>query len=296
VIASQGKTTFGEVLEAAVPHRLKFGFSLLTLAGLLIIGLSYLLGTGQTAANTNETNYPFPFVLLMIVLGGVMVLAPEFVYLADVFGTRMNTVFKFYYQAWMLWSLASAFAAVMIFKHGRWVSKMVVLVFVLLGLAYPVLAYPDKTNGFQSPWGFTLDAGDYMTRQAPDDAAAIAWLRAAESGIVAEAVGGQYSGYARVATLSGQPTVLGWPGHEGQWRGGYEEVGSREQDIRTLYETADWETALEIIQRYNIRFIFLGDLEMRTYAVNTQKFEINLGLGFEQGNTRVFVVPPVFLD
>jgi len=109
-------------------------------------------------------------------------------------------------------------------------------------------------------------------------------------------VGGQYSGYARVATLSGQPTVLGWPGHEGQWRGGYEEVGSREQDIRTLYETADWETALEIIQRYNIRFIFLGDLEMRTYAVNTQKFEINLGLGFEQGNTRVFVVPPVFLD
>lgn len=296
VIASQGKTTFGEVLAAALPHRLRFGFSLLTLVGLMIAGLSYLLGSEQTAADANDAKYPIPFILLMIVLGGVMVLAPEFVYLGDVFGTRMNTVFKFYYQAWMLWSLASAFAAVVILKHGRWVAKGIVLVFVLLGLAYPVLAYPDKTNGFQSPWGYTLDAGAYMTRQAPDDAAAIAWLRDGPVGIVAEAVGGQYSGYARVATLSGLPTVLGWPGHEGQWRGGYDEVGTREQDIRTLYETADWETALEIIRRYKIRFIFLGDLEMRTYAVNPLKFEINLGLGFEQGTTRVFVVPSVLLN
>ena len=53
---------------------------------------------------------------------------------------------------------------------------------------------------------------------------------------MAEAVGGSYSGYACVSRLSGYPTVLGWPGHELQWRGGGEEIGSRENDIQQLYE------------------------------------------------------------
>jgi len=262
---------------------------------LLIVGLSFLLGMSKTP---QEDQFPLtsPFVLLMVVLGGVMVLAPEFVYLADVFGTRMNTVFKFYYQAWMLWSLASAFAAVILLKHGRSITRVITVVVLLMGLVYPALAYPDKTNGFRSPWGYTLDASAYLARQSPDEAAAIRWLQAAENGIVAEAVGGQYSGFARVATLSGMPTVLGWPGHEGQWRGGYEEVGNREQDIRRLFEAPDWPTSLEVIRLYRIRYIFLGDLEMRTYAVNALKFELNLKAGFEQGSVRVFVVPPILLD
>jgi uncharacterized membrane protein len=113
---------------------------------------------------------------------------------------------------------------------------------------------------------------------------------------VAEAVGGQYSGYARVSTLSGQSTVLGWPGHEGQWRGGYEEVGSRESDIRTLYETPDWGTALEIIQRYDIRYIYVGGLEWSTYSLVVEKFEQNLSPGFQQGNVTVYVVPDTLQD
>jgi uncharacterized membrane protein len=40
----------------------------------------------------------------------VLTLAPEFVYLRDGFGTRMNTVFKLYYQTWLFWGIASAFA------------------------------------------------------------------------------------------------------------------------------------------------------------------------------------------
>ena len=89
-----------------------------------------------------------------------------------------------------------------------------------------------------------------------------------------------------------QVSRLYWDGgHEGQWRGSYEEVGSREEDVRLLYETFDWQSALTIIQRYNIRYIFVGSLEMSTYAVNEEKFTQNLRAVFSEGDVRVYLVP-----
>ncbi len=296
LIASQGETSYLGLLLSALQHRMRFGFSLLTLILLLGLGFSFLLGQVHRKNSNEDTPSSLNFVLLMVILGGVMVLAPEFVYLRDVFGARMNTVFKFYYQAWMLWSLAGAFGTVLLLKKGSLISGFLVIIFTISSLFYPLFAYIDKTNGFNPPQGYTLDASAYMDQFQPDEAAAIDWLSEAEDGAVAEAVGGQYSGYARVSTLSGQPAVLGWPGHEGQWRGGYEEVGSREPDIRTLYETADWGTALEIIRRYDIRYIYIGSLERSTYSLNVEKFEQNLSPGFQQGAVTVFVTPETLRD
>lgn len=298
LIAEQGQTSVWGLFSAALGHRLQYGAGLLTLVALLVIGLAYLIGSlkKDDPAEPPQPRGPEGFVLLMVVLGGLMVIAPEFVYLRDNFGTRMNTVFKFYYQAWMLWSLAAAYASVTLLRKGSVFSRIVIVLVIVLGLAYPVLAYPDKTDNFQFSTGFSLDAGGYLALYQPDEAAAIEWLAAAEPGTVAEAVGGQYSSYARVATLSGQPTVLGWPGHEGQWRGGYSEVGNREADIRTLYETADWEAALGILRQYDIRYVFIGSLENSTYAVNPLKFEQGLDLGFVQGDVQIFIVPQTLLD
>jgi YYY domain-containing protein len=296
LIASQGETSFLGLLLSALSHRLRYGVTLLTLGALLVIGISYLLGWITPKAGEDGAMRVMPFVLLMVVLGGLMVLTPEFVYLQDNFGARMNTIFKFYYQAWMLWSLSAGFAAVVLISRGSWLSKALVLIFILLGLVYPILAFPTKTANFHPTNGYTLDAGSYMEAYQPDEAAAIKWLSEAEDGVVAEAVGGQYSSFARVATHSGQPTVLGWPGHEGQWRGGYTEVGNREGDIRTLYETPSWETALEIIRRYDIRYIYIGSLEESTYAVNPVKFEQNLQVGFEGDGVLVYVVPPILQE
>lgn len=292
-ITSQGQSSAVGLLIAAVRHRLSFGFGLLTLAAILTLGLSYLLGSLRKTEDEDRGKTVIIFVLLQIVLGGVMVLAPEFVYLQDSFGARMNTIFKFYYQAWMLWSISAGFGAVIIFNSGKWFSKLILSLFILLGLLYPTFAFIDKTEGFNPANGYTLDASAYFEDYQPDEAAAIAWLKAAPQGVVAEAIGGQYSAYARVSTLSGKPTVLGWPGHEGQWRGGYEEVGSRESDVRQLYETSNWQSALEIIQRYDIRYIYIGSLEMNTYGVNAIKFEQFLDLGFEQGAVRVFIVSQI---
>ncbi len=296
VIASQGETTYGGFLLSAVRHRLQFGVTLLTLAGLLGSGFAFLSVLVRKGQENTSTQSPIPFVILMVVLGGLMVLGPEFIYLRDHFGTRMNTVFKFYYQAWMLWSLAAGFGAVVLLKNGSWFSRSMVLVFTILGLAYPLLAFPAKTGDFSPVHEYTLDASAYMRRNQPDEATVINWLSQAPVGALAEAVGGQYTSFARVSTLSGQPSVLGWPGHQGQWRGGYDEVGSREGDIRQLYETADWETTLNIIRQYDITYIYVGSLELGTYAVNTPKLEQNLAIGYGQGGVKVYVVPQLLKE
>jgi len=110
-------------------------------------------------------------------------------------------------------------------------------------------------------------------------------------GVILEAVGGSYSQYARISTHTGLPTVLGWPGHEVQWRGGTREMGSREADIATLYTTPDWQTARDILTRYHVRYVYLGPLERQTYPVSDFKFRTYLQVVFQQGGVTVYEVP-----
>src|SRR5439155_346292 len=50
------------------------------------------------------------FALLLSSTALLLVLGTEFFYVGDVFNSRMNTVFKLYYQAWMMLALAGGFA------------------------------------------------------------------------------------------------------------------------------------------------------------------------------------------
>jgi len=163
---------------------------------------------------------------------------------------------------------------------------------LVVGLTYPAIGIFSKTNNFKPLFGYTLDDFDRVQRENPDEAAAILWLRSAPDGVVAESVGGSYSpqGHARISIYTGLPTVLGWPGHEGQWRDNALQ-GSREQDIETLYTTNDWVATQEIIDRYHIRSIIVGNLERTTYQVNEEKFNRFLKPVFQQGNVTIYAVP-----
>jgi uncharacterized membrane protein len=127
-------------------------------------------------------------------------------------------------------------------------------------------------------------------RENPDEAAAITWLRSAPDGIVAESVGGSYSAYGRISTYTGLPTVLGWPGHEGQWRDSSLQ-DSRQQDIEILYSTPDWVTAQGIVNRYAIRYVFVGNLERTTYRVIEEKFGLFMKPVFQQGSVTIYEAP-----
>ncbi len=301
-LASQGMTA-SQYLAATSLRRLNHIGSLITLLAILIPGLSFLfprITNHESRSTDDEPAVHRPpstvhFSLLLLSLGAILVLAPEFVYLKDQFGYRINTVFKFYYQAWIVWSLVAAFGAAVLFRNlqGKTniIFRVLMGVVIFSGLLYPTLGLLTKTNNFKPMYGFTLDDFDRILRENPDEAAAIDFLRGVRHGVVAEAVGDGYSNYARISTHTGLQTVLGWPGHEAQWRGTFLPQGSRREDIMKLYSTARWEEAQAIIEQYNIRYIYIGILERVSMPVNEEKFQIYLKPVFQQGGTVIYEVP-----
>jgi len=286
VIQSQGRSV-GTFIADSMLRRLSYIGSLLTLLALLIPALSFLFKSENSSS---------AFILLMVSLATLLIIGPDFLYLRDNFGYRINTVFKFYYQAWILLSLAVAFAvAVMGSQLRGWQATFYTALMILVigaGLVYPVFSLPSKTDDFKAehPEQRTLNGEAYLVNSMPDDYQAFQFMQQLKPGVVAEAVGGQYSEYARISTFTGLPAVLGWPGHEGQWRDAALQ-GSRKDDIQTLYTTPDWVTAQEIITRYNIRYIVVGNLERTTYQVNEEKFTRFLKPIFQQGNLTIYEVP-----
>jgi len=295
ILEAQGLDPGAFVAESFV-RRLAYSGALITVLALLVPALSFLFRStaDQSDPPASFNRQPVVFSLLLISLGTLLILGPDFLYLRDNFGYRINTVFKFYYQAWILLSLAAAYGTAFLLRRLRDAANVifsVVLALVLIvGLTYPALGFYNRTNGFQPPFGYTLDDFDRVRRENPDEAAAILWLQSAPDGVVAEAVGGAYSAYARISIYTGLPTVLGWGNHEGQWRDQALQ-GSRQQDIDRLYASPDWLTAQEIIDRYDIRYIYIGNLERTTYRVNEEKFNGFLKTVFQQGNVTIYEAP-----
>ena len=248
LLSAQGVADLGGLARAALVRRGAFIGGLLTMLAIFVPAVSLLASlrkdaparkSASAAAPNNDADH---FALMLIILGSLLVIGPEFVYLRDQFGYRLNTIFKFYFQAWLMWSIPAAFAVVILNRKLRgalgWVFSVALLILLFVSLTYPALAIANKTNNFKPHLGWTLDDFRRIERGNPDEAAAILWLKSAPDGVVAEAVGGSYSDYGRVSVYTGLPAVLGWPGHEVQWRGTADPQGSRQDDIKILYEFA----------------------------------------------------------
>lgn len=237
------------------------------------------------------------FVAALILVGAGLALLPEFFYLKDGFGTRLNTIFKFYFQAWILWGLAAAYATAALWRKLRGLRQIAFkvswLIITAAALIYPVIMLAVKTGLPAKPLSaLTLDGKAYLQQYNPDEWEAFMWLQGAPFGVVAETVGVQYNpDTARVSTHSGLPTVLGWEGHEWQWRGGAGEIGSRRGDLELLYTTNSWDEASAVIERYNIRYIYIGPVERTTYRVNEAKFQGNLEIVFQNAAAIIYEVP-----
>lgn len=332
------------------------------------LGLTALLLIRRARARAEAEDDPtLGFVLLMVGLGGLLVLGPEFVYLKDLFGVRMNTVFKFYFAAWILWGLAAAVVsarsippawprgaglralalvtlplaplfiwmaigpehvtaqslaarglpglppwlygalllalaaglyALALRRPQPWSGaaalRALALTPLAAGLVYTLTATWSKTDGFAPPFERTLDGAAYLARVSPEDAEAIAWMRAhLDHGVVAEAVGGSYTSFGRVSAHTGLPAVLGWPWHEVQWRGDARLLGSREDDMRRLYETREWDEAQAILDQYGIDYVYVGPLERATYRPAAEsKFQMHMQTIYENPGVVIYARRP----
>ena len=233
------------------------------------------------------------FVLLIIATGLLLTLSVEFIYIKDTFNSRMNTVFKFYYQAWVLLALASAYGLYYVIERARGLGRALFLagfaVLFALGMVYPLVAGFDKVGGF-APQP-TLDGLAYVRQHSPDEYAAVQWLNehVPDTPVILEATGGSFTEYGRVSSRTGLPTLLGWGGHELQWRGNYDEPGRREPDINTIYSSTDTQQVLTLLEKYGITYVYVGPLERGKYSpAALAKFDRFMDVVFQQGNVTIY--------
>jgi len=214
------------------------------------------------------------FALLTLLTALLLTFSVEYVYLRDTFGTRMNTVFKFYFQAWVLLALVASFSVVYLARFAgralRWGGLTVVTLLVVAGLFYPVFATYTRAERFQTEP--TLDGTAYLARQNPADAAAVAWLQAnvRSAATVLEAHGGSYTYAGRISAQTGLPTLLGWEGHELQWRGNTIEQDQRKPILERIYGNASGAELQGLLNQWQIDYVLVGGQERQAYGVAPQ--------------------------
>jgi YYY domain-containing protein len=284
------RTAIGGILV----RRLTTSWTALSLGLTLALGLVLLKKHSDgVAAEPAHDESPWAFIALSAILGALLVMGPEFLYLKDLFGVRMNTVFKFYFAAWILWGIAAAYVVTELWPRiwNFWgVARAAASLTILLGLVYTFTATWSKTEGFNPARGRTLDGTAYLATDAPADYEAINWMNAnLEPGVVAEGVGGSYTQGGRISVHTGFPTVLGWPWHEVQWRGDARFLGSREEDIRRLYQSRDWIEAQAILLQYQIRYVYVGPYERQTYgAIQDSMFSAFMDVVYGSGEVTIY--------
>ena len=164
---------------------------------------------------------------------------------------RLNSVFKFYLQAWALLAIASAYivwrmASAIVRDRAMpgklrylWVGCLIAL--ILSALVFTALGsrarigdrFDDRTIPLTLDGLAYAEGATYRDEKGPIDLSAdlegIHWLRqnAPGSPIILEGITPSYRWGGRVSVHTGLPSIVGWDWHQQQQRWGYRRNGSR---------------------------------------------------------------------
>lgn len=258
------------------------------------------------------------FVLLLIILGTVLIIIPEFIYVKDIYPAhyRANTMFKLVFQAFILLSVASSYAIVRIVSSSKArklhiLEKIPTALFVIVTLFFLVTVFIYPFQSITSYYGELkkysgLDGTKYLDELYPSDYQGILWLNNQVKGqpVILEAQGDSYTDFARVSANTGLPTILGWTVHEWLWRNNYdipnppanpstvyEVPAPRIAEIQSLYESNDLNDTKRLLKKYHVEYIFLGTLERQKYPnLNEEKWSTLGKIVFKQGVTTIYHV------
>lgn len=335
----------------------------------------------MTDAKTDDSARSRAWIWCLVGTALALICACELVFLRDVFGFgdngalgqafRMNTVFKLYYQVWLLlgiaagpaltWLLAGAFrrlkyevgghsppmsipapsgailratssaaslddpspagtaatSPASTSKGGRrtgpdplrltaagGIVVWIVACIALIGASaiYPVLAVSARTDNFSL--ARSLDGTVYMNTDQMNqgDAQAIAWLNEHVAGTPVIVEGARYDEYThlgRVSAFTGLPTLLGWGGHEVQWRynwlqqaGRGDVIGQRLDAVTRIYTDGNARQVLALLHQYSVSYVYVGTAEHQLYpSANLGRFTTFLHVAYHSADVTIYAVP-----
>ncbi len=284
-----------------------------SLPALLLAGIA--LSAVAAWERRNDPIRAIPALLTLFAFG--LSLFVEFVVLVGDIG-RMNTVFKFYYQVWVGFGLASAVALPGVLAAWRgWVARAkwpwMAAFGLLVGAAtlYPLLGTPAKIRDRFAATVPTLDGLAFAEKAVyamegkefslQPDLHAIRWLQdqIAGSPVILEMNTDDrlYSWGSRYAIHTGLPSVVGWSWHQRQQQAGlsHNRVEERIADVRTIYRTADVELARRLMASYGVSLVVVGELE-RIYGTpeGLGKFpRMGLAKIYDAEGVQIYRVPEV---
>ncbi len=226
--------------------------------------------------------------LIFFIFSIGLIIFPEFFYFKDIYPAhfRSNTMFKLGYQAFILFSIVSGYTIMTVKKRAFFLFLLPLLFLVSIYPIFSVRSYFNSLKNYEGLHGLTWFAREYS-----DDYAAIIWLGTQPLGTLVEADGDSYTDYARFSAFTGLPTIIGWPVHEWLWRGSYDVVSPRREEVHTIYESPDFGQTQALLKKYHVTYIVIGTLERSKYPkLVEEKFRLFAQEAFRSGQTVIYQV------
>lgn len=240
-----------------------------------------------------ERPLPELFAVTLTLCAMGLVLLPELVYVRDIYEenyARSNTMFKLTYQAFTLFGIAMAYTLTsLLAQKGRKALRAlsgICLALFLCTTGYFATSVHAWFGNVWDPKGYQgLDATAFLETDFPEDAGAIRWMQEQIKGqpVVLEAQGDSYSDCERVSAMTGFPTVAGWYVHQWLWRNDLAELNGRVEDVKNIYTGTDPVFVKELLDRYQVEYIFVGSQERQEYPEINEALLRELGEVVYQG-------------
>jgi len=218
---------------------------------------------------------------------------------------RSNTVFRFYNQVWFIFGLATSLALTEILtdwqnwnRYAKYAWGMIFGVLLLFAASFPLIAtnmkITDRWPDIQNPH-HTLDGSAFMIGDSINlnpaiynddsrpinlsrDYAAIKYMQDNVSGspVIIEGHTEEYRWGSRFSIYTGLPSVVGWSWHVRQHNSLLDGalIESLIEEVNNFYNTENIQTAEIILDKYQVQYIVVGDLERAYYnAAGINKFQ-----------------------
>ena len=267
----------------SLPHQLLVLWGLpgiLTILFVVSLLIEKLRGAEQKSLYHLLTSIRLPdlFAVLMGLCAIGLVLIPELVYVRDIYenrNARANTMFKLTYQAYIMFGMTMIYAIFRLLIIGK---NKILKVLAFIGLFFFVWTCGYFGNSVHSWFGEVwkpsqykgLNATAFLETDFPEDVNGIRWLKEniSDAPVVLEANGDSYSEYERVSAMTGLPTIMGWYVHEWLWRGNLSDLNAKIEEIQEIYTSTDEARVKELLEEYNVSYIFVGSCERNKYGAD----------------------------